>query len=189
MKKSAVEQVLCPMCGALFDLEQAWNDADGRRFVQLLTSLPPAVIRPLYNYLKLFKPVKQSLRWQTILKLTQELAPMISRAVISRNGIEYAVPIPMWLEVLDGLARNRPESLVLPLKGHGYLLTILANQAEKAAHIDEREVDKRRQQRVGAGQPTGMQAFADYVPQTMAKASKPPAGWQGKADKERGNDD
>lgn len=187
--KSAIDRVLCPACGALFDLEQAWDDVDGRRFVQLLTELPPAVIRPFYNYLKLFKPVKQSLRWHKVLSLAQELAPMINRAVIKRNGIDYAVPVPMWVEALGGLVRNRPENLSLPLKGHGYLLTILANQVEKAAHIDEREVDKRRQQRAGAAHQPGVSAFADYVPQALAKTSKPPVGWKGDLKKQASEDE
>ena len=75
---------------------------------------------------------------------------MIREARVRRNGTTYAVPIDAWAAALSMLA-DRPKNLTLPLKSHGYLLEILANQAEKTAAADERAVeDRKRAGRVGA---------------------------------------
>lgn len=123
----------------LFDLEMAMDSVDGKQFVELLTSLPPTAIRPVFNYLKLFKPKKQVLSWAKALKLLNELAPMIKAARIKRNGMDYVIPLAHWERVLMDLVYDRPTSLAMPLKSHGYLLTILAAQAEKQAAIAEQQ--------------------------------------------------
>lgn len=178
------DRVPCPLCGHIFDLEQAWDDADGRRFVELLTQLPGPVIRPFYNYLKLFKPAKQSLRWNKVLKLAQELAPMIHAAKITRSGIDYTVSVAHWAQVMDDLVRNRPKGLALPLKSHGYLLSILANQADKQAAIQEEQQEQSKRNRSKTGPDTGPKPVAGYVkPKPDKPKSKPPADWKGALDK------
>lgn len=124
----------CPHCSGGFDLIQAWQDEDARRFTALITSLPPKAIKPCFIYLKhCFKPTKQALRWSKLLKLLQELTPMIQDAQIKRNGTFYRVPLERWVTTMQGLVESPPETLKLPLKDHAYLLTILANQAEQVA--------------------------------------------------------
>lgn len=182
--RRSFDRVPCPLCGHVFDLEQAWDDADGRRFVELLTQLPAPAVRPFYNYLKLFKPAHQSLRWNKVLKLAQELAPMIHAAKITRNGIDYVVPVAHWVQVMDDLVRNRPKGLALPLKGHGYLLSILANQADKQAAIQEAEREQQKRNRGRSGADTGPVSVAEIVkpkPKAAPKKpkSKPPADWKG----------
>lgn len=172
-------RVLCPHCGNRFDLLDALNHADARRFIELLTQLPPDVIRPYYSYLKLFKPAKQALRWSKVLKLTEELAPMIKDATIKRNGILYRVPTQQWAQVLTDLAEQPPKTLTLPLDGHGYLLSILANQAEQHAAKTEYKQEQQRQQRVKPGAATGLQPVTELIKQR----SKPPEGWKGGIDK------
>jgi hypothetical protein len=127
--------VPCPHCGSTIDLEIAWNDLDGRKFVELLMNLPPVVVQPLYRYLKLFKPPMQSLRWSRILSLAEELAPLIKAAEIQRNKISYRVPAAEWAAVLTYLVETPPATLTKPLKSNGYLLSILADRAAKAATI------------------------------------------------------
>ncbi len=133
----------CPACGSAFDLDAAVNDADGRRLVELMAGIPPAVGKPLIQYLGLFRPVKTGLRWSRLLKLTQELEPMIRDARVTRNRVTYAVPHEAWAGALAYLA-DRPKGLRLPLKSHGYLLEILASQAEKAAARAETESENRK---------------------------------------------
>lgn len=174
----------CPFCGQVFALEQAWEDVDGRRFIALITALPAPVIKPLYRYFKLFKPEKQALRWSRVLKLAQELAPMIDAAEVKRNGISYVVPVAAWENALNNLVENTPPSLKLPLAKNAYLLSILANEAEKGAAIKEKNVDKQRSERTRTreGAQKGMQGAAKLFKPPPAKSkSKPPANWRGES--------
>ena len=131
---SAVLMVHCPHCSNAFDLTQGWEDQDARRFIDLLTQLPPKAVRPTFKYLTTcFKPKAQALRWSKLLKLAQELVPMIKDAQIKRNGTRYVVPLEQWISKLQELVESPPPNLALPLKSHAYLLSILANQAEQTA--------------------------------------------------------
>lgn len=180
-------QIPCPSCGMLFDLEVAMDSVDGKQFVELLTSLPPTAIRPVFNYLKLFKPKKQVLSWAKALKLLSELAPMIKAARIKRGGIDYVIPLAHWEQALMQLVNDRPTSLALPLKSHGYLLSMLAAQAEKQAAIQEEKTEQHK--RSGAAitrQPleaepsisfAELQALAAEKQQQRKPSSKPPANW------------
>lgn len=134
----------CPECGAQFDLGQAMEDADARRLLEWVTRIPPVAVRPYFRYLRLFKPAKQSLRWSRMLTLTREIAPMIEAAQIERNHASYVVPPQQWADAMTELAERPPASLKLPLKSHGYLLSILATQAEKSASQSEQKREEKR---------------------------------------------
>lgn len=142
----------CPACGSSFDLDAAVSDADARRFAELVAGIDPRVARPLIQYLALFRPEKTGMRWSRMLALAIEIEPMIRAGRVTRNGTTYAVPLDAWSQALSMLA-DRPKHLQLPLKTHGYLLEILANQAEKvAAKAESRtETDKRAARRDHAG--------------------------------------
>jgi len=135
----------CPECGSAFDLFQAMENTDGRRLLDLLKDIQPVVIRPYFRYLKLFKPQKQGLRWSKMLTLTKELAPMIKDAQIKHNHAMYAVPPSAWADAMNDLVDNPPATLKLPLKGHGYLLSILSANAEKVAAKTERKTEEHKQ--------------------------------------------
>ena len=124
--------LLCPHCRSKFELEQAFQEVDGRKFVELLTSLPPATVRPLYNYIQLFTPEKHALTWTKALKLAIELAPMIKEQAIKRNGKAVAVSIAVWVDALTYLVETPPATLTKPLKSNGYLFTVLIAKAEQA---------------------------------------------------------
>lgn len=142
-------KVSCPACGSSFDIDAAVADADARRFAELVAGLDPRVARPLIQYLALFRPEKTGMRWSRMLALAQEVEPMIREARVKRNGLTYAVPLEMWAQALSMLA-DRPSGLRLPLKSHGYLLEILANQAEKIAAKAESDAEARKRGNVGA---------------------------------------
>jgi hypothetical protein len=136
-------KVTCPACGSGFDLDAAVSDADARRFADLVAGLEPRVAKPLIAYLALFRPEKTGMRWSRMLSLAEELLPMIREARVRRNGTVYAVPLDAWAAAL-GMLADRPKNLTLPLKSHGYLLEILANQAEKTAARAETETEERK---------------------------------------------
>jgi hypothetical protein len=124
--------LVCPNCRFKFELEQAIQEVEGRQFVELLMSLPSPVQRSLYNYIKLFTPEKQAMTWGKALKALKELAPLIKEAKIQRNKVAYSVPVPVWVSALSYLVETPPATLTLPLKGNGYLLSVLVAQADKA---------------------------------------------------------
>lgn len=177
---SSFNLIVCPACDQVFNLEQAWEDVAGRQFVELMTSLPAPVVRPFYSYLKLFKPQKQVLRWSKVLKLTQELAPMIKDCQVKRNGIVYAVPYQQWEQAFSSLVLNKPAGLQLPLTKNAYLLTMLANQSEKVAAIKEAEYEKKKQNPIRKSKTGGLQSVAQVVAkaQKKNKPSKPPKDWR-----------
>lgn len=150
----------CPACGSSFDLDAAVSDADARRFAELVAGIDPRVARPLIQYLALFRPEKTGMRWSRMLALAIELEPMIREARVQRNGMTYAVPLEAWAAALSMLA-DRPKQLQLPLKSHGYLLEILANQAEKIAAKAETEAEARKR--------TGRRDFVAVAPERIAK--------------------
>jgi len=131
--------VSCPECGAHFSLQHAMENADGRRFIGLLSEVQPMIVRPLIRYLTLFKPVKQGMRWSRMYTLALELVPMIKEAQVKHNGTSYVVPPQKWADTMLDLVENMPATLRLPLKSHGYLITILAGDAESAAAKQEQK--------------------------------------------------
>src|SRR5690606_30553625 len=141
----------CPACAAEYDLDVAINEANARRFFALLKDVPAGFVGPLIQYLRLHKPPKSALTWTKMLKLTRAIAPMVSSARVTRNGSTWVAPLEIWIACAETLVTNPPGDLRLPLKGNGYLLAMVAGQAEKAAAAAENAREKERRQR-GAGE-------------------------------------
>jgi hypothetical protein len=172
-------RVICPQCGNVFDLQQAWDDEEARRFVDLLSNLPPSLVKPFYCYIKLFKPSKQVLRWGRVIKIARELEPMIKEGYVLRNGSRFPVSTSMWEAAFNEMVGKN--SLTLPLANHGYLLEMLAKQANKVAAIHEEELEVKRRQGLHRASNTvkqdkGLQPVAAVVAKPK---SLPPVDWQG----------
>ena len=77
---------------------------------------------------------------------------MIKAAEITRNSNTYSVPAVKFARAMTYLVDTRPESQVLPLQGNGYLLGMLANQAEQQLNQAELKKDEqlRNKSREGA---------------------------------------
>lgn len=150
-------KVVCPCCAAEYDLDVAINEANARRFMALLREFPAAFIGPLIQYLRLHKPAKSALTWTKMLKVSRELAPMVSGARVVRNGSTWVAPVDLWVSCAEGLVNNPPGDLRLPLKGNGYLIAIVAGQAEKAAAAAENDRERERRRR-GQDHRAGMQS-------------------------------
>ena len=132
----------CPYCGHQFDLMQARSDHEWHALVKLVLELPPVVHRAVWSYLTLFSTPPRKLQSAKMLRIIKELAPHIKSATVTRNKTTYAVPPDAWSTVMTSLADNPPKSLSLPLKTNGYLLEILASQAEKFATINEQKTEE-----------------------------------------------
>lgn len=138
-------ELLCPHCRHKFELEQAFQEVDGRKYVNLLTTIPPTLIRPLHNYVQLFTPAKQAMTWTKALRVLKELVPMIKEGQVKCNKATYTTPVKVWVAALTYLVETPPASLTLPLKGNGYLLSVLVAQAEKAQIVEAEQKEAAKQ--------------------------------------------
>lgn len=168
----------CPYCGKSVDVIQGMEALAGQEWTALLADLPNGLIGAMLRYLELFKPTKQELRWSRRLALTQELVPMMKAAQVKRNGIAYAAPLAVWEAEMMKLIVNRPETLVLPLKSNGYLLSMIAGRGERAAaKLEQDKIEQQRNRSNAGGAPISMAELTEKA-QQKAK-SKPPANWKG----------
>lgn len=170
-------QIQCPACSESFSLREARKDVEWRSFCDLLVKLPKDVQVPLLHYLELFKPAKQqSVRSTTMLKLANELLPMIQSQGISRNGRHYEVSYSVWGSAMMYLS-DRRKTLTLPLKGNGYLLeTIAQNEERKEAKAEQAHIEKHRHA-IRQGEMQSSQQMAESIAPTptVVPASPKPA--------------
>jgi hypothetical protein len=128
----------------VFPLEAALNDVAGRQAIVeafTLTQFGDLLI----GYVKLFTPPKRALSNQRMVKLLQELLPMIRDAKIERNGRIWSAPQDYWKMALGEMINKRANgTLTLPLNGHGYLLTIIEGYSNKAESKHETQTEARR---------------------------------------------
>lgn len=168
-------QLQCPSCGVEFSLREARNDQDWRSFCAVLAQFPQPVQTPLLSYLELFTPAKQSvLRSGTMLKLAQELLPMVKAQAIERKHNSYNVTHGTWASAMSHLSNNR-QNLTLPLKGNGYLLGSLANHAEKRAAKAESEVIEKQRHAAGQRQGGSLQQVGNLTAKAVEQTQAPQA--------------
>lgn len=150
-------RLTCPCCGATLSLEALLNDTAARQAVATALALPAGLGPRLLRYLGLFRPAQRSLTWERAAHLLNELHGLIDAGEIRRHGRPWRVSEADWAAALDELLDRRPK-LTLPLKGHGYLLEILAGLANHTEAQHEQQIeDQRRQPRPDTG--SGMQSI------------------------------
>jgi hypothetical protein len=119
----------------------------------ILTATPLG--RALYRYLALFRPAQRGLTWDRARALVEEILPAIASGRVERGGKVYAAPEAVWLAAIEQMLGNR-EALRLPLKSHGYLLSIIAAEAERAeAQVETQREAQRRVESAARGDPVG----------------------------------
>lgn len=183
--------VSCPCCASFFELVAGIEDADGRRWHALACELPPSVIKPLIRYLRLFKPDKQGLRWSRMLKLTQELAPLIKAAQLSHNHTTYTAPAELWASMMTMLVDNPSSTLKLPLKTNGYLLSMIAGSAEQDAARTEQAVITTARHRPAIAEQNKPKKADAYIPDNWADdlRKRINGGAQGDGDQPRSDEE
>ena len=131
----------CPSCGAHGSLEFFAGDAS-RAAASLLFGRLPAELAPLtQQYLALWRPRKQALRWQRVVKILGELVECIEAGAVERHGRTWPAPVPVWKGALENVLQQR-DKLTLPLTTHGYLYAIVCGDADKHEARAERESEE-----------------------------------------------
>lgn len=133
----------CPCCGANMSLDALIGTEAARESVLLALQLPAPLGKLLVQYLGLFRPVHRILSFDRVANLLGELLPMVGEGKIERNGKIYAAPQNYWHLALEEMLAKR-DTLTLPLKSHGYLLTIIAGFADKAEAKQEAQAEERK---------------------------------------------
>lgn len=163
-------RLTCPACGAVSSLDASvGHDAARSALVRALEQTP--VGKRLIRYVALFRPGTRALSWDRTATLLTELLDMVEAARIERHSRIWAAPQPVWIAALDEILARRDEGkLSLPLKSHGYLLEIIAGQANKAEGKAEAAAEDRR----GGRTPVGGVAPARQEPsRPLPKREKP----------------
>lgn len=155
----------CPHCQRQIDLLAACDAADGRDFFEAVLALPAPAIKPTLRYLALFSPPKRGLSWSRLNRLLRDLQEPLRRGELRRDGKLYVAPVDVWLRAMTHLVEDPPKTLTLPLRSHGYLLSIIAGRAERvAAATEQARIDSQRKRppapAQAAAEPAGRPASA-----------------------------
>lgn len=160
--------VSCPCCNIQLPLE-AWiaNSATREAFLAL-AGLHPSMRLPMtcLRYVGLFAPAKQSMRWERIADLLQEVRALISTGRVEWKAKSLPAPLDYWLTGMETLLAKA--DLRRPLANHNYLKAVVAGMSEQAAGGEE-------QRRISQGRgETQVAAFpSPPPPQTGEGKAKP----------------
>lgn len=135
-------RIICPSCQTDFPIEAGINDLNARAAVQRAFSLTP-IGKALLGYVQLFKPEKRALSMDRVVKILDQIIPMVQAGKIEYNGRTWPAPQPYWQSAIEQMLDAR-ETLRLPLKNHNYLFAIISGQADKAEGKQEAQTEARK---------------------------------------------
>lgn len=138
-------KIRCAACGATSSLDAAIAHDDAAQAISTALGMTQ-VGRLLVQYLGLFRPAKNTLSFDRVNTLLNELLPIIQSGQVDRAGRTWPAPMPYWQAALEQILASR-QRLTLPLKGHGYLFEIIAGMGNKAeAQVEAKAETARRHQ-------------------------------------------
>lgn len=154
----------CPSCGAEMTLDVLLAHQAARDALLVALKLPPALAKPLLQYLSMFRTPRRQLSWDRFATLLTELQAPIAAAQVERRGRTWPAPIEYWVAALEQMVQLRDQGkLQLPLKSHGYLLEVIAGMTDKLEAEAEAKEEARRRGVSGSASPA--HAPAPKVPQ------------------------
>jgi len=133
----------CPACGSLSSLDALLGNEGAREAVMAALAFPAPLGKLMVQYLGLFRPAQRQLSFDRVANLLNELLPMILEAKIERSGRIWSAPQEYWKSAIEDMLSKR-DNLSLPLKSHGYLLTIIESYSNKAEVKAETQTEARR---------------------------------------------
>jgi hypothetical protein len=137
-------RLTCP-CGLHGSIELFTEDEHARKFAVLVASLPGGAGAVAVRYIGLFRPGKRALAWDRACKLLEEVRDMLVAGVVERYGKTYPGTPSLFIAAMQQMLDQR-ERLDLPMKTHGYLVSIIAGESPKAAAAAEEAEEQRRRQ-------------------------------------------
>ena len=163
----------CPVCGTELDLAVLFAHEGDQRALARLASVSIPLGGRVLQYLALFTPPKQRLTAAKKIKLILQLLPDLERGAITWKGRDWAAPLSAWAQAIDQMLAQRDAGrLELPMKGHGYLYSILQGMADKAEAAAEQQREQELRTGPRAATVNGPKSVADLV-QAPAPAAAP----------------
>ena len=135
-------QIICPCCQTAFPLEAGINDVNARNAITRAFSLTP-IGKSLLAYVQLFKPEKRALSMDKLVKILDQIIPMIKEGKIQYKGNTWAAPQAYWEQAIQQMIDGR-DKLTLPLGSHSYLFKIIIGYADKAEGKAETQTEARK---------------------------------------------
>lgn len=130
--------LICPNCNARLSLEALAEDAEARKLFGLLSQHEQAA-GAMVQYLQLFKPPKQALRWARALKLAKELLAIADRAGCLDDQLAEAC-----LRTVAAMEGKRARGDWQPLNSHRYFEKVLAAVQDEFRDGIRTRLDERR---------------------------------------------
>lgn len=155
-------RLVCPSCGATHSADGI-EDLDARAALLIAAELPAEIGATAIRYLGLFRPRERALSWGRARKLLDELLPMIQSGTIRRQGRDWPAPPAAWRAAMQTMLDGR-DNLELPMKSHGYLLSILAGDANKQEARAEAVTEEQRR--------SGSRAAVAGEPQPLLQSAR-----------------
>lgn len=136
-------KLTCPACGENLSLAALLEHDAAREVISIALKMPAPLGKLLMQYVSLFKPAQRALSMDRLASILGELLPMVTDAKVSKNGNVYAAPQDYWAQAITNMVSNKA-ALTLPLKTHGYLISIIAGYADKSAAVAEKQSEQGR---------------------------------------------
>lgn len=134
----------CAACGASASLDVMITHDGARESLVIAFEMPAPIGKLLVQYLALHRPKERDLSFDRVATLLGPLLLMIQAGQIEHKKKTWPAPLGAWLAAMEQTLIQR-DKLTLPLKGHGYLLSIIAGMGEKAAAEAETRREDQRQ--------------------------------------------
>lgn len=160
----------CPACGENLTLAALIEHDAAREAIMLALQFPAPLGKSLMQYVSMFKPSQRALSMDRFTSILGEILPMIQAAQIERNGTAWPAPMAYWQQAIETMVSGR-DKLTLPLKTHGYLLSIIAGISEKSDSKTEKVSDQGRMYgAIHKAEVKPVAAAADLIVDTNNKA-------------------
>ena len=137
-------KLTCPACNEPLSLAALIEHDAAREAINAALKWPAPLGKLLLQYIGLHKPLKTSISMDKVAKILADLLPMVNEGKVRKNGNVYAAPQEYWAQAIETMVANRA-ALTLPLKSHGYLISIIAGYADKVAATAEKKAEQGRQ--------------------------------------------
>ncbi len=164
----------CNVCGTELDIAAMFAHADDQRALARLASVSIPLGSRVLQYVGLFTPAKQRLTAAKKIKLILQLLPDLERKAITFKGRDWDVPLAAWAQAIDQMTAARDAGkLELPMKGHGYLYSVLSSMANQVEATAEKKREDERRTGPRPATANGPTNVAGLVASAPAAAAKP----------------
>lgn len=154
----------CPCCGSINSLEAYLAGQSQGEAIAAALKAHATLAPSLMSYMRLHNTPRRKPAISKTARLLTELCEMVAQNRVKRGHNTYQTTAELWRECMEEVverARMPGSTLSLPLKGHGYLLSVIAGKCEQLAAA----VEARRE----ASRSTG----GDLIPAGMTVVNNP----------------